>query len=73
MFTSLKWKVFVVVSLIAPTLPSAAQMPAPPRVFLLNAHELATLRAADANDPRRQELVRAVVAAADHAMTEGPF
>jgi hypothetical protein len=46
---------------------------AAPRVFLLNAQELATLRAADASDPRRQELVRATVAAADRALTEGPF
>ena len=70
----------VVILLLATALPAAAQKPtpqnanpAPPRVFLLNAQELATLRSADANDPRRQELVHAVMAAADRAMTEGPF
>jgi hypothetical protein len=46
---------------------------APPRVFLLNAKELARLRGADPNDPRRQELIRAAVAEADRAMTQGPF
>ncbi len=54
-----------------PTPPNAS--PSPPRVFLLNAQELATLRSANVNDPRRHEVVRAVVSAADHAMTEGPF
>jgi hypothetical protein len=71
----------VLLSLIfAAALPAAAQNhtpqhanPAPPRVFLLNAQELATLRAVDVNDPRRQAVVGAVVAAADRAMTEGPF
>ncbi len=70
----------VVILLLATALPAAAQRPtsqnatpAPPRVFLLNAQELATLRAADAKDPRRQEVARAAVAAADRAMTEGPF
>jgi len=80
MLTPLKRNASVVVTLLAAALPAAAQKPAPqnanpapPRVFLLNAQELANLRAADANDPRRQELVRAVVAAADHAITVGPF
>lgn len=69
----------IVSLLLVTALTAIAQKPAPqnanpaPRVFLLNAQELATLRATDANDPRRKELVRAVVAAADHAMTEGPF
>jgi hypothetical protein len=80
MFTPFKWNVMVVVPLLAAALPAAAQKPtpqnansAPPRVFLLNAQELAALRSADANDPRRQQLVHAVIAAADRAMTEGPF
>lgn len=67
-------------SILAASLPAAAQQhgpqsanPALPHVFLLDAQELAALRAADASDPRRQELVRAAVAAADHAITEGPF
>jgi hypothetical protein len=80
MFTSLKWNAIVVVPLLAATLPSAAQNHAmrnanatPPGVFLLDAPELATLRAADARDPVRQKLVSAIVAAADGAITEGPF
>jgi len=80
MLTPLRWNAITVALLLAITLPTAAQKPAPqtanpapPRVFLLNAQELATLRAADAKDPRRQEVVRAAVAAADRAMTEGPF
>jgi Alginate lyase len=80
MFTPLKWSALVVIPLLAATLPAAAQKsvpqngnPTPPRVFILNAQELATLRSADVNDPRRQRLVSAVVAAADHAMSEGPF
>lgn len=48
--------------------------PAPqPRVFLLNAKELASIRAADASDSRRQQIVRTAVTAADRAMSEGPF
>ncbi|MGB8844729.1 MAG: alginate lyase family protein, partial [Terracidiphilus sp.] len=80
MSTPLRWNAMVVILLLATALPAAAQRPtsqnatpAPPRVFLLNAQELATLRAADAKDPRRQEVARAAVAAADRAMTEGPF
>jgi len=80
MFTPLKWNALVVVTLLAAAFPTAAQNhapqnanPAPPHVFLLNAQELATLRAADAKDPRRQELAQAVTTAADRAMTEGPF
>jgi hypothetical protein len=80
MLASPKWNAIVVVPLLAAALPSAAQNrksqianPAPPRVFLLDAQELATLRAADAKDPLRQKLVSAVVAAADHAIAEGPF
>ena len=80
MLTPLRWNAITVALLLAIVLPAAAQKPtpqtanpAPPRVFLLNAQELATLRAADAKDPRRQEVVRAAVAAADRAMTEGPF
>jgi Alginate lyase len=80
MSTLLRWNAMLTVLLFAAALPAAAQNHppqnpnlAPPRVFLLNARELATLRAADANDPRRQELVRVVAAAAGHAMTEGPF
>ena len=70
----------VAVLLLVAALPAAAQNhtpqhanSAPPRVFLLNAQELAALRAADVNDPRRQAVVGAAVAAADRAMTEGPF
>jgi len=66
--------------LLAAALPGAAQKPtpqsanpAPPHVFLLNAQELATLRAADAKDPRRREVVRAAAAAADRVLNEGPF
>lgn len=80
MLIPFRWNAMLVVLLLAATLPAAAQKPtpqnanpAPPLVFLLNAQELATLRSADVSDPRRQELIRAVVAAADHAMTEGPF
>ena len=80
MLIPFRWNAMLVVLLLAATLPAAAQKPtpqnanpAPPRVFLLNAQELATLRSADVNDPRRQEIVRAAVTAADHAMTEGPF
>ena len=75
----------VVVVLLAAALPAGAQNSTPqnanlapsraflPQVFLLDAHELATLHSADVNDPRRQEAVQAAVAAADRAMTEGPF
>ncbi len=79
-FPNSRVNLVVSLSLLVAALPAAAQKPAPQmanaalaRVFLLNAHELATLRSADVNDPRRQELVQAVTAAADHAMTEGPF
>lgn len=44
-----------------------------PRVFLLDAGMLAHIKAAPANDARRQEIVRAVSTAADKAMHEGPF
>ena len=47
--------------------------PAPPRVFLFNARELARLRAGSPNDPWRQKVLRAVTADADRAMREGPF
>ena len=80
MLIPFRWNAMVVVPLLAAALPAAAQNhtpqhanPAPPRVFLLDAQELATLRAADVNDPRRQAVVGAAVAAADHAMIEGPF
>jgi hypothetical protein len=75
-----RWTALVAISLFAAVMPALAQRPAPPpanstplRVFLLNAQELAALRAADPNDPRRQELVHAAVSAADRAMNEGPF
>jgi Alginate lyase len=45
----------------------------PPRVFLLNTYELAGLKSAPANDPRRQQVTNAVIARAGRAMTEGPF
>ena len=46
---------------------------APPRVFLLDAHMLARLKAAPPSDPRRAEVVRAATSAADRAMQQGPF
>ena len=46
---------------------------AAPRVFLYDGTMLAKLKGSDASDPRRQEVVRAAKAAADKAMTEGPF
>jgi hypothetical protein len=80
MFTALKWNAIVVVPLLAAALPAAAQShlprnarPAPPRVFLLNAQELAALRAAAPEDALRKELVASAVAAADRVMTAGPF
>jgi hypothetical protein len=51
----------------------SANLPAQPRVFLLNAMKLSGVRTADPSDPRRQEIVHAAVDQADHAMTEGPF
>jgi hypothetical protein len=44
-----------------------------PRVFLLNASELAGIRAANPEDPRRVEIVTAAIAEANRAMTVGPF
>jgi hypothetical protein len=44
-----------------------------PRVFLLDAEMLARLKGAPAIDSRKQEVVTAVIAAADKAMHEGPF
>jgi hypothetical protein len=75
------WKTSTVaLLLLASFIPSTAQKPVPqsasptpPRVFLFNAQQLATLRAADPNDPHRQEVLRAATAAADRAMKEGPF
>jgi hypothetical protein len=43
------------------------------RVFLLNAGEIASIRAADPKDVPRQRIIRAAVAAGDGALTEGPF
>lgn len=54
-------------------IPAFAQTPAPPRVFLLDAHQLAAIKAAPASDPRKQEVVKAATDAADKALTEGPF
>jgi len=51
----------------------SANLPAQPRVFLLNAMKLSGVRTADPSYPRRQEIVHAAVDQADHAMTEGPF
>ena len=81
MLTECLWKATAVAALqFAATMPSAAQKsapqsanPAPPRVFLLHAQELAALRAADANDPRRQKVVQAAVAAGDRVLNAGPF
>lgn len=44
-----------------------------PRVFLLNAAELSSLRAADPKDPHRIEIVAAAATEADQAMSQGPF
>ncbi|WP_260706465.1 alginate lyase family protein [Edaphobacter flagellatus] len=52
------------------TLPALAQ---PPRVFLLDANQLASIKAAPASDVRKQQVVKAATAAADKAITEGPF
>jgi len=46
---------------------------APPRVFLLDAKEIARIKAAPDGDPRRKDVLRAVTAAADKAMPDGPF
>jgi Alginate lyase len=51
----------------------SASPQAQPRVFLYNARVLASIRAADSSDPRRQKVIRAAIAAADRAMAEGPF
>jgi hypothetical protein len=51
----------------------AAGMEQQPRIFLLNARELANIRARYESDPRRREIVRAAVAAADRALKQGPF
>jgi hypothetical protein len=45
----------------------------PPRVFLLNAQELLNIRSGSQNDPRSVEMMHAVTAEADRAMTQGPF
>jgi hypothetical protein len=45
----------------------------PPRVFLLDGKMIAQLKTAAAGDSRKEDLVRAVTAAADKAMHEGPF
>ncbi len=55
------------------TLPALAQKPEPPRVFLLDAGQLAALKSAPTSDPRKQEVLKAATAAADKALTEGPF
>ena len=44
-----------------------------PRVFLLDAKMLAGIKAASPEDPRRHEVIAAATAAADKAMSEGPF
>jgi hypothetical protein len=46
---------------------------APPRVFQLDARMLAGLKSAKTDDPRRQQVVKAALTAADKAMREGPF
>jgi Alginate lyase len=50
-----------------------AQKPEPPRVFLLDANQLAALKSAPDSDPREQEVLKAVTAAAEKALPEGPF
>ncbi|WP_035354215.1 alginate lyase family protein [Edaphobacter aggregans] len=59
--------------LLLATLPALAQTPAPPRVFLLDGNMLAAIKAAPATDPHKQEVLKAATAAADKALTEGPF
>lgn len=44
-----------------------------PRVFLLNASELANVRMADEHNQSRIETVQTAVTEADHVMTQGPF
>jgi len=51
-------------------LPALAQTP---RVFLLDASQLAAIKAAPATSPAKQEILKAATAAADKALTEGPF
>src|SRR5580704_1543365 len=46
---------------------------AQPRVFLLDGPMLVRIKNAKATDPRRQQVLQAVTAAADKAMHEGPF
>jgi hypothetical protein len=43
------------------------------RVFLLDTNMLTRIKATPPTDPRKKEVVTAVLAAADKAMTEGPF
>ncbi len=60
----------------APSHAKAAPSPvkaAPPRVFLLDAQQLARLKTSPASDPHRIEVVRAATSAADGAMHQGPF
>ncbi|HMG03250.1 MAG TPA: alginate lyase family protein, partial [Edaphobacter sp.] len=52
------------------SLPALAQSP---RVFLLDASQLAAIKAAPATSPAKQEILKAATAAADKALTEGPF
>jgi hypothetical protein len=51
----------------------AKPIAARPRVFLLDAGILARIKAAPSGDPRRVEVMRAITAAADKAMPDGPF
>jgi hypothetical protein len=53
----------------APVSKSATQ----PRVFLLDGAMLARIKNAGASDPRKQEVLQAVISAAEKAMHEGPF
>ena len=46
---------------------------AQPRVFLLDGPMLVRIKNAKATDPRRQQVLQAVTAAAEKAMHEGPF
>src|SRR5262249_18310823 len=63
---------FLALTLLAGTF-TFAQTAAPPRVFLLDANMLASIKAAPTSDLRKQEFVKAATAAADKAFAEGPF
>jgi Alginate lyase len=44
-----------------------------PRVFLLDAKEIARIKTASENDPRRRQVVQVAIKVAERAMRDGPF